>query len=315
MIKPIALITLLITSGPIFAANIDEALTLFNQQQDEQAMALLTKIDSAESAALQAQILMEQDLDDAEDFIETAIEDFPAAAELQYLRGRIMGDQAGNAIFSALSYAGKSLDSFTKAVEMEPDNVQYNIGLMMFYLNAPSFAGGDLEKAKSMIDTIKSIDTEQGLLMQFRYLRSTLEKDKAQHLKALVDENPNHPALYFELGQWLQWQDDYATAFNYFDKALKVNEGNDQSLNCSIWYQYGKTAGLANDKHDAGISYLDKYLIECQLTRYMPEKHWATFRQANIIEYRSAEKARNIYQSLKNIDDEHLKAELKKKKV
>lgn len=313
--RSLMLSALLLATSHSVNASLDEAIAHYDKMRNEQAMAILQRIDSAQSAAYQTKILMEIDLDDAEDYIESAIDTFPDAAELQFLRGRVMGQQAGNAIFSALSYADKSQQSFAKAVEMEPENIQYNFGLMMFHLNAPSIAGGDIAIARAQAEKIAKLDKEQGAIAQFRLIRASEDDNKTEQLIAVAEQHPDVAALQFELAQWFQRQERYTDAFVSYEKALENTADEQPKTQCDIWYQYGKTAGLANQNHQQGVGHLDNYLKHCDITRGMPSKEWATFRRANIIEHENKADALAIYRSLKSTQDKDLKKALKKKKV
>lgn len=226
-----------------------------------------------------------------------------------------MGQQAGNAIFSALSYAKKSQQSFAKAVEMAPDNVEYNMGLMMFHLNAPSIAGGDIEIAKSQAEKVYKLDKERGLLAQLRLLRVSDSDNREEQLLTLVNANPEIARLQFELAQWFRREEKYQETFPRYELALQTLAEDDAEQRCAIWYQYGKTAGMADKKHAQGITHLDSYLSQCAITRGMPSKEWATFRRANIIEHQNKTEAFGIYRSLKSTADKDLKKALKKKRV
>ena len=63
----------------------------------------------------QAQTSLSSDIDDAEEKIEEALELAPKRADVHFLCGQVMGIQASQSIFSALSYASKSLDCFKQA--------------------------------------------------------------------------------------------------------------------------------------------------------------------------------------------------------
>jgi tetratricopeptide (TPR) repeat protein len=116
-----------------------------------------------------AKIYMDSDLDEAVDWIEQALEVNFNNAEVYYVHGAIMGRQASGSIFSALSYAEKSVNSFTKAVELQPDPIKYRKGLMQFHTSAPDIAGGDLEIAKVQIEKLRQLDPKVGLEAEINY--------------------------------------------------------------------------------------------------------------------------------------------------
>jgi hypothetical protein len=74
------------------------------QKHDPKAMVYLAKI----------YMDMDMDIDEAEDWIEKVVKDKLSGAEAHYVRGTIVGRQASGSIFSVLSYAKKSVNSFTK---------------------------------------------------------------------------------------------------------------------------------------------------------------------------------------------------------
>ena len=79
---------------------------------------------------MQLQVIQQQladgSLDSAENSVEEWVKNEPGNAEAWHTRGVVMAQQAQNAFFSAMSYAGKSVDSFEKAVELAPDKIRVN---------------------------------------------------------------------------------------------------------------------------------------------------------------------------------------------
>ena len=90
-------LTFLLLSGSIFTTPFTLANTPPNQ---------------VDKLLEQAQTLLGDDPDEAEEKIEAALELAPKRADVHFLCGQVMGIQASQSIFSALSYAGKSLDCF-----------------------------------------------------------------------------------------------------------------------------------------------------------------------------------------------------------
>ena len=115
--------------------------------------------------------LIDTNLDEAERIITSVLEKNPSHAMVNFYCGRIMGRQAGDAFFSALSYAKKSLRCLKKAVELEPNNIKFRKGLVNFYLGAPSIAGGDEGLALEQIKAIKRMDPRQALSTEFNFYR------------------------------------------------------------------------------------------------------------------------------------------------
>lgn len=292
---------------PVSAATIEDAIQLYEAQFDDDALNAFQKIDSTTSLIYQAQIMMDRDLDAAEDLIEKALEYEPENARVHFVYARVMAEQASNAFFSALSYAKRSLKGFKKAVQLEPDNPQYQLGLMLFYLEAPSIAGGDLELSAKVLSKILSLDREKGALAKLRYLRRELESEEKKAFVTVISEFPEYASLRYRFAQWQQYKEHYDDAFSTYEIAKeKLNEGEKQ-LQCEITYQVGKTAILAKTRVEQGIQAMEAYIQSCEIKRDMPNMDWARYRLANLLELSNQkDKAQKIYQSLKNSQDESL---------
>ena len=63
------------------------------------------------------------DLDEVENYIEKALELSPNGSKINFVCGLIMGKQAGDSTIFTLSYASKSLDCLTTAVNNSPQNI------------------------------------------------------------------------------------------------------------------------------------------------------------------------------------------------
>lgn len=200
---------------------LDNAISILNTGQTEQAIVLFEKQRHEPEAMLYlAKIYMDSDLDEAEDWIEQALEVNLINAEVYYVLGIIMGRQASGSIFSALSYAEKSVNSFTKAVELQPDSIKYRKGLMQFHTSAPSIAGGDLDIAKVQIEKLRQLDPKAGLEAEIHY---ELSQDNDALADAFLQQTKRTyndiPDFFFQAGMLQQRKEYYQAAFE------KVNTG------------------------------------------------------------------------------------------
>lgn len=288
------------------AGDLQQAEQLFlEQKQDPLAKAYL------------ARIALESDIDDAEAWIEKALAQDDDNAEIHYHRAIVMARQAQNSIFSAMGYAKKSRQSFERAVSLEPDNIEYLDGLFTFHVNAPSIAGGDMEQAKALVEKIAALDKKAGLLAKFEYL---VESDQPQAAEQLMTEAQrtyaNIPDFFFHAGMYYQREEDYAKAFEALaQSAEKLAESDDSVVaKYAAIYQFGRTAVLSESRLDEGIQFLERYLTEAPVKSELPEKEWAKFRMANLMELRKNKtEAKKVYLSLANVDDKDLRKQVKKK--
>ena len=93
---------------------------------------------------------MSGDYKKATDFFERALTASPDNSEYELWLGRAWGRRAETGGWMmAMSYASKARQCFEKAVALDPRNHEAKNDLFEFYLNAPGFLGGGLDKAEA----------------------------------------------------------------------------------------------------------------------------------------------------------------------
>ena len=261
----------------------------------------------------QAKTLIGTDIDDAEEKIEEALELAPKRADVHFLCGQVMGIQASQSIFSALSYAGKSLDCFKQAALLEPQNTDYKYGLMMFYLGAPGIAGGDTELAWQQVNDIAALDERVGMRAKLNYYRQT-DDDKAytQTMTSAQQRYPDHAEFYYQYGLELQQQEQYEQALAQFTQATNAAIDDEEAhFKLSALYQIGRNAVFSKQSVQQGIEALLAYVEAVPADTGLPSAHWAHFRLAQLYRLTSATDA--VKQHLKlaaDTDDKQLQDNL-----
>lgn len=321
-IKPLLVsVTLLFTTGFCHLAlaetgALDEAMAKLNSGQIDQARELFLQHKAMPEALVYlAKIAMNDNLDQAEEWIEKAVKLAPDNAQAHFIRGRVMGQQASNAIFSALSYAKKSKASFIKAVELQPSQIEYHIGLMQFYLQAPSIAGGDIDAAKQQVKAIQQLDGKAGIKAEVDFLVATDARQQAQAVLVQAQlDYPTSPDFYFKAGVLQVAEEKFALAMENFTKAsqLEVSEPKDLQTKYAAMYQLGRAAVLSKTNLEQGVNALSQYIDNAPIDGDAVPKHWAQFRLANlyVLQNNKAE-AKSLYQSLAKVDDKRLQKEVK----
>lgn len=286
------------------AGNTTQAIAFYQSQESD----ILAKIKLA-------QVYMKLDLDEAEDWIELARKQDDQDPRMHFTRGSIMGQQAANSIFSALSYAGKSLDSFEQAVALAPTNIDYQLGLLSFYVQAPSIAGGDMDKAKQVAQAITALDPIEGLKANVMVYTALEDKPGLELLlQEGLAQHSDDPWFLFNAGMIKQNHQEYAQAIGLLSQVpLDAENEEYQQRYFSAQYQIGKTAILAQDFYPVGLAALDNYIANAAIGNGMPSIHWATFRKANIVQAMGDKvTATQLYKSIQANDDKQLKQALKK---
>jgi TPR repeat protein len=298
-------------SNLAFADTLEQAVIALKAGQTEQAIDLFkAQKNNPEAMLYLAKIYMDTDLDEAEDWIEKAVKTNVNDAQAYYVRGAIMGRQASGSIFSALSYAEKSVNSFTKAVELQPDSIKYRKGLMQFHTGAPSIAGGDLDIAKVQIEKIRQLDPKAGLEAEINY---ELSQDNDALADALLQQAKQTykdiPDFFFQAGMFQQRQENYQAAFEELTVAISKNAETEESVvaKYNALYQLGRTSVLGENNIDAGIKALNEYIGEAPDIDGMAPKPWAEFRLANLMALNlQTLEAKAIYLRLAKTDNKEL---------
>ncbi|ALS99577.1 tetratricopeptide repeat protein [Lacimicrobium alkaliphilum] len=312
------LLLLLALLSPCVWADLQTAIDAYQQGNDEQAKRLFSASEQQPQAKIYlARIWQNQDLDIAESWINKGLKQDPDNPLAHFVKGSVMANQASNSsIFSAYGYAKDSLKAFEKAVELAPDNVQFRQGLMQFYLQAPGIAGGDDKKALQQVEAIEKLKPLAGIKARLRYLKETEDETGYQKLlEQAKQQYHNNADFYFLAAMNLQQEKQYQQALRLFEKAsaLASAEQDKGFDNFNALYQMGRTAVLAEDFLEQGIGALQRYLQDAPDNRQLPEKYWARFRLANLLELSGESgQATEIYQSLLAIGDKRLSEQVKK---
>jgi tetratricopeptide (TPR) repeat protein len=299
---------------------LQRAEQLFVQEKLPQAKKTFKEVlsqnkSSSKALAYLARISAKQNnFDDAEDYIKDALKLAPKDAFIQNLSGKIYGSIAQNAsIFSALGYAKKCLKGFRKAVELSPDNIDYQQMLISYYIGAPSIAGGDDELAMQHAQAINKLDKKQGYIAIGEVLLAQ-ENNKALalHLANTPTNLQNDAEVLLGKGFIYQKQKDYPQALVYFQRAAEnaINSDEEtQTIKYQALYQLGKTSDISKQQLAQGISALSEFIANAPDNKRLASKEWAQFRLANLIAQQgNKNKAKSLYQLIaKNTKDESLK--------
>lgn len=266
--------------------------------------------------------LVAGDLDDAEDFINAYVKRRPQHAEGHFYRGNIMAMQAGNSTIWALSYAGKALESFEKAVELNPQHHQYRMALASFHFAAPGIAGGDIDEAWRQVEALKAFDAFHAMQLELTFWAADEDKTRYNQLvESALKLYPLDPRLVFRVAMNAQAAKNYPQTQQHL--AVCANADNIEEalanpqitvypdtaqlmelarLNCL--YQIGRTAVISETDLDAGIEALDAYLQVSNLHRTLPPHDWARLRLAALlIMAEQPEQARTLLAQVKPSDD------------
>ena len=226
--KKLILFTLLVCTFSISVhASIEQGITAFENGN----LALAKKIFSQESDTsyqkyLYLALISSENnmLDDAEEYINAAIELNANNANVQFSYAEIMAKQAEAAsVFSLLSYIKKVKKAFTAAVNLAPENIEYRSALIQFHINAPSMLGGEINEALKHAQDLKKLNALLGTSAELHVYGAMENKQKFDNvLNAALLDFDDEPELFYQLGLYYQKQENYNQALFYLRKASNM---------------------------------------------------------------------------------------------
>lgn len=162
----IRVIPFLLSAAALVAAvpaELDRARQLFNRSQFKDAVAALAPVASAPDGPTQELLgksyFMLGEYRKAADAFERAVAVSPKNSVYFHWLGKAQGRRAETASpFTAPAYASKARQAFEKAVELDGRNIEAINDLFSYYLEAPGFLGGGLNKAADLAKRIQAID-------------------------------------------------------------------------------------------------------------------------------------------------------------
>lgn len=160
----------------------------------------------------------------ATDFFEKAAALAPSNSDYQLWLGRAWGRRAesGNWLTAGM-HASRARQCFERAVALEPRNHEAKNDLFDFYLNAPGFLGGGIDKAEAIA---RSIASERPPEAEFEQAEiADRRKDYAaeeSHLRRAMQLAPGDPGRVVDMAQFMAKRDRLAESDALFEEARKL---------------------------------------------------------------------------------------------
>jgi len=136
-----------------------------------------------------------------------------------YLKGLIYLTEVREVnVFKKIGTAKKALRAWEQALEADPNHILALFAVTAFYINAPSFAGGDLDAAQARLPQISALDADYHHLAAGLIAEKQDQPERAENLlrKARID-GPDQVIILFQLGQFYYRSEDYERAAEIFE--------------------------------------------------------------------------------------------------
>jgi len=207
-----------------------EARKLYNSTDFDGSLKVLQAIPSKDGAVYELMgrnYYMQTDYKRATDFMEKAFAMEPSNAEYALWLGRAWGRRAETSLpFTAPGCASKARQYFEKSVQLNPVNLEAQSDLFEYYLEAPGFLGGGLDKAQATASQISRISPPEGQWAEAKLAEKRKESSSAEaHLRRAIELAPQQVGKIIELARFLMRQGRYQEADQNFERAEKVAPG------------------------------------------------------------------------------------------
>jgi len=145
-----------------------------------------------------------------------------------------------------------------KAIDLDPNNVEARQEQIGFLTQAPGIAGGDRDRARELIEELKTIDWREGMLMQGMLLQA--EEDPAgviANYNEMIERDAGDAEARQALAFSLQAAERYPESDRHFAVLL---EGDDRVRALGARYQLARSRILGEYETQQAVSYLLEYI-------------------------------------------------------
>jgi len=254
----LSLVVALTLSVPIMAQAdppLDSARQLFlNGQADAAIRSLRSSLSANPSNAEEHNLLCR--IHYAEERWDAAVLECERAAGLdprngsfQLWLGRAYGEKAEHSSwFTAIALAKKTRIAFEKAVQLDPQNVEAHSDLSEYYIEAPGFLGGGVDKAIAQAAIVEKLEpaTAQWIRARIAEHQNRNNDAEAAYKKALELE-PNSPRRLFDLASFYRRVNRLDLLEAAVQKSALLNTKNDSTLvdSAGLLLRVGRNLPLA----------------------------------------------------------------------
>ncbi len=187
-------------------------------------------------------------------FMKRAVTLAPRQADYHYWLGRAYGERAKYVfVFRQAALAPKIRAAFERAVALDPNHVRARFGLVNFYLKAPKFMGGGVDKAKEQVQALDRLGGMASHLARALYLEKTRDVAGAESLykkHITATTGSDQIRVYHQYGEFLIGRRRYQAARAIIKQLIAL------APECTKSYELlGDVAAAAGDDRRAAAQY------------------------------------------------------------
>jgi len=161
----------------------------------------------------------------ASDALEKAVALEPDDAVRHLWLGRAYGRRAEtSSMLTAPGLASKARQSFERAAQLDPNNLEAQSDLFEYYLEAPGFLGGGYDKAATVAEHISKLNAVEGYWAQAKLAEKHKEYSKAEaQLRRAIEAAPQQIGRLLDLAHLFTKQGRYHDAEVSLAKASQID--------------------------------------------------------------------------------------------
>lgn len=168
----------------------------------------------------------------AAEAFERALALAPRSSDLHHWLGRTYGRRAETgSVFTAPGCASRARAFFERAVELDPSNQEAVNDLFDFYLQAPGFLGGGMDKAEALAQHIGRLDAAEGHYAQAQLddKRKQFDQEEEQ-LRRAAELAPREVGRLIDVAKYLARRGRIRDADVVFEQAAVIAPDKPQLL-------------------------------------------------------------------------------------
>jgi tetratricopeptide (TPR) repeat protein len=197
--------------------------------------------------------------DDAITSSQRALKLQPNSSEFHSWMGRAYGEKADTVgVFGAASLARKTKSEFERAVQLNPSASQARLDLAEYYIEAPGFMGGGMDKARGQADATARFDLAASHLIRARMAQHSKDFDQAESEFKAAIASAKTPATY-----WINLASFYQSRGRMpeMEKAIATAVATPGRNSC-VLYDSAGVLNRAGRNLPGAVQYLRQYLDE-----------------------------------------------------
>ena len=243
------------------SASLDRANKLFEQTDYEGSLTVLAALpeDARVFDLIGRNQFMLGEYKKASESYQKAVLADPSNSGYENWLGKAYGKRAETSSpFTAPGLAAKARQHFEKAVALNAGNKEAMSDLFEYYLEAPGFLGGGLDKAAKLAQQIATVDPAEGLWAQARIAERRKDYGKAEEqLRRAMQAAPMQVGRAVDLAKFLSGQGRIEESEQTFRAAEKIAPDNPRLL-----YVRAETYIKSGRNIETARNLLKRYLAE-----------------------------------------------------